>query len=164
MALTIEDGTIVAGAQSVVTAAEMLTYANLRGLTVPSVEADREILLILAMDYLKSIESRMKGTRTDDDQELPEPRQNVSLFGELVGQNTIPEQYKNAQIEAAIAAHTQSLLTNESSQNIKKEKVDVLEVEYVDGGSWSVARLDRVDAAIKPLLISGGLSSVMRVL
>lgn len=164
MALIIEDGTIVAGAQSVVTATEMLTYANLRGLTVPSLEADREKLLILAMDYLKSIENRMKGTRTDDDQELPEPRLNVVLFGDFVDQNTIPEQYKNAQIEAAIAANTQSLLLNESSQNVKKEKLDVLEIEYVDGGSWSIARLDRVNAAIAPLLISGGLSSVMRVL
>lgn len=164
MALIIEDGSIVVGAQSVVTAAEMLTYANLRGLTVPSVEADREKLLILAMDYLKSIENRMKGTRTDVDQELPEPRQNVWLFGETFDANTIPEEYKNAQIEAAIAANTQSLLLNESSQNVKKEKLDVLEIEYVDGGSWSIARLDRVNAAIEPLLISGGLSSVFRVL
>lgn len=164
MALIIEDGSIVAGAQSVVTAAELQTYADLRGLTVPSLEADREKLLILAMDYLKSIENRMKGTRTDVDQELPEPRLNVLLFGEFVDQNTIPEQYKNAQMEAAIAADTQSLLLNESSQNVKKEKLDVLEIEYVEGGSWSIARLDRVNAAIAPLLISGGLSSVMRVL
>jgi len=162
--LIIEDGSIVPGAQSVVTAAELQTYADLRGLTVPAAEEDREQLLILAMDYLKSIENRMKGTRTDVDQELPEPRENVILFGEIVDANTIPEQYKNAQMEAAIAANDQDLLLNESSQNVKKEKLDVLEIEYVDGGSWSVARLDRVNAAIEPLLISGGLSSVFRVL
>jgi hypothetical protein len=156
MSLIIENGTIVPNANSIATAAEMKTYADLRGLAIPSVESEQESLLILAMDYLKTLEKRMKGTRTDVDQTLPEPRQNVWLFGQTVGANTIPIQYKNAQIEAAIAANTVTLLTNDSIEDIKREKLDVLETEFFEGGGWAVARLDRVDAAIEPLMASGG--------
>ena len=162
--LIIEDGTIIANANSVASDAEMKSYASLRGLTVPSTQPEREALLILAMDYLRSIEHRMKGTRTDTAQTTPQPRQNVYLFGETVDQNTIPVEYKNAQIEAAIAANGQALLNNSSQQGIKKEKVDVLEVEYTDGGYWAVARLERVDSALNPLMMAGGLGRVGRSL
>lgn len=154
--LIIEDGSIVANANSIANDEEMKSYASLRGLTVPATQPERESLLILAMDYLKSIESRMKGTRTDVDQTLPEPRQNVWLYGQTIDQNTIPAEYKNAQIEAAIAAKDMVLLTNRSNKNVSSEKVDVLQISYFDGGSWDVARLDRVDAALAPLLTSGG--------
>ena len=154
--LIIEDGTIVANANSIATDAEMKTYASLRGLTVPATQPERESLLILAMDYLRSIENRMRGTRTDVDQALPEPRTNVCLYGQTIDANTIPIEYKNAQIEAAIAANTVSLLTNEASTNVKKERLATLETEFFEGGGWAIARLDRVDAALNPLLTSGG--------
>lgn len=154
--LIIEDGSIVANANSVASDAEMKAYASLRGLTVPATQPEREALLILAMDYLLTRESAMKGTRTDVDQTLPEPRLNVWLYGQTIDQNTIPVQYKNAQIEAAIAANTMGLLTNVTNQNVSSEKIDTLQVSYFDGGSWDVARLDRVNAALNPLLTSGG--------
>lgn len=154
--LIIEDGSIVPNANSVVTDVEYIAYAGDRGLTIGADTATREKELILSMDYLKSIEQRMKGTRTEATQSLPEPRQNVIIFGELFASNAIPSQYKNAQMEAAAASNGQSLLTNESNKNIKLQKLDVLETEFFEGGSWSITRLERVDAALKELLIGGG--------
>lgn len=155
--LIIEDGTIVVNANSIATDEEMKAYASLRGLTVPDTQPERESLLILAMDYLLTIESRMKGTRTDASQSLPEPRQNVSLYGETISSNVIPLQYKNAQIEAAIAANDQSLLINSNSQNLASFSVDgVYSESYFDGANWETIRTDRIDAALETLLKSGG--------
>lgn len=154
--LIIEDGTIVANANSIATDAEMKSYASLRGLTVPATQPERESLLILAMDYLKTLETRMKGSRTDVGQTLPEPRTNVWLYNQTIGSNDIPVEYKNAQIEAAIAANTVVLLTNSTQKDVKRSKLGTLETEFFEGGGWSIARLERVDAALNPLLISGG--------
>ena len=45
MALIIEDGTIVDGANSFVTAAELVTYADDYGLSIPATTAEQERLL-----------------------------------------------------------------------------------------------------------------------
>ena len=46
MALIIEDGTIVTGANSFTTDAEFVAYAALRGLVIPATEAERNPLQI----------------------------------------------------------------------------------------------------------------------
>ena len=162
--LIIEDGSIVANANSVVTEAEYIAYTGDRGLTIGADTATREKELILAMDYLTSIESRFKGTRVESDQSLLYPRRNVIIFGDLFDQDAIPIQLKNAQIEAAAEANGQKLLTNEANQNIQSQKVDVIEQSFFEGGSWSVARLDRVNAAVRELVIAGGFSRTVRIL
>ena len=58
-------------------------------------------------------------------------------------------------MEAAIAAYTQTLLVNESKSNVETEKMDVLEVSYFSGGSWTKVRLGRVMNYISPFLVSG---------
>ena len=70
MALVIEDGSIVPNAQSFVQAAELVTYATLRNLAFPALEADQEALLIKASDYLLSREAEFKGQRVSSAQAL----------------------------------------------------------------------------------------------
>ena len=161
--LVIEDGTVVANANSYASDAEMKAHANLRDLTVPATQPERESLLIIAMDYLASQEAKMQGSRTDTTQLLSYPRTGVDIYGASLGYNSIPIQLKNAQIEAAIAANSQSLLVNTSSKNIASEKVDVLEVSYFSGGAWESVRLDTVDAQLKPLLKNGGSNRLIRI-
>lgn len=157
MALIIEDGTIVANANTVVTDDEYVDYASARGLTIGGFGGAREIELILAMDYLKSIETSMRGTRTESTQSLPEPRQNVYLYGAIIGSNTVPQEYKNAQMEAAAAANSQALLLNGNSQNLASFNVEgVYSESYFEGANWETIRTDRIDAAIAPLLTSSG--------
>ncbi len=153
MALVIEDGSIVENANSYATDTEFVAYAKERGLTIPSTSSDRSILLVLAKDYIDGL--KIQGKRTDpDNQYLSFPRYDVYAFDRCIASDEIPKEWKWAQMEAAIAAHTQSLMVNESQQNIQSEKMDVLQVSYFSGGSWSKVRLGRVMNYAKPFLTS----------
>ncbi len=162
--LIIETGAGVPNSNTFIDDAEYVAYAAARNLTIGIDAPTREIELILAVDYLTSIESRFKGTRVESDQSLLYPRRNVIIFSDLFDQDSIPIQLKNSQAEAAIAANTQLLLTNESNQNVKRNRLDTLAQEFFEGGSWSVARLDRVNAAVRELVIAGGFSRTVRIL
>ena len=58
MALIIEDGTVVAGANSFATDAELQAYAAVRQVSLPAAQAEREALLITAIDYIVSKEPK----------------------------------------------------------------------------------------------------------
>lgn len=150
--LIIEDGSQVDNANSFVTDAEYKTYANLRGLTVAATQPDREADLIAAMDYLQSVEHKMKGYRASSTQALLYPRYGVLLHGYVIANTVIPNELKRAQMEAAVYSTSSELLTNTTNENIKKEKVDVLETEYFTGGNVVTVDFQRVDAQLKPLL------------
>ena len=153
MALIIEDGSIVANANSFNTDIELVSYAEARNATIPDIEAERDALQIKAIDYLFSKESKMKGCRVDADQELPYPRRGVCLYGFNIASDAIPKSLKNAQLEAAIQLVTSELLVNTSVQNVAKEKLGSLEVEYFSGGSWTIQQSEKIDAYLKELLI-----------
>lgn len=155
--LIIEDGSVVANANSFVTDAEFNTYANLRNMSVPATQPDREALLVQAMDYLFSKEQEFKGYRVSADQVLPYPRRGVCANGFNIPSDAIPISLKSAQMESALAANTIALLPNESLQNVQKTKVDVLEISYFQGGSMTTVNLQAVDAKLKPLLKPTGM-------
>lgn len=151
MALIIEDGSIVANANSYVTDLEFTEYAALRGFTLPSTAAEREYLLINAIDYLESKD--YMGTRsTPADQVLSFPRYDVYANDYLIPSDSIPQGLKNAQMEAAIAYQTQQLLVNESVNDIQSEELDVLKVSYFEGGKKTRVRVSRVNAYLSPYL------------
>jgi len=152
VALIIETGAGVAGANSYVTDAQYVSYAASRGLPIGSDSVAREIELIQSMDYLFSRELVFQGSRTDGAQENIYPRNNVYIRNIRFASDAIPVELKNAQMEGGAAANGQSLLINTTNQNVSKEKLATLEVEYFSGGSWENVRLDRVDNYLKPLL------------
>lgn len=154
MALIVETGAIVTDANSFVTDVEYTTYANARGLTVDALAANREQHLIKAMDYILSRESEMLGVRVGDVQELPYPRYQVQLFGYLVPSDFIPRELKRAQMEAAVAATGNDILSNVIETNVRTEKLGDMEIEYFGGGEKSNANLKRVNAQLSHLLNS----------
>ncbi len=159
--LIIEDGSIVDNANSFATDEEFKTYANLRNFDVPATQPDREALLVLAMDYIASKESSLQGCRVSIDQDLPYPRTGACAKGFVVPSNAIPKDIKKAQMELALQANTSELLISEQVQNVQREKVDVLEVEYFSGGGWTEVRTDRADAYLDPYCKNGGSNNVM---
>ena len=162
MALIIEDGSIVANANSFVTAVELAAYAALRGVTISGVTATQESLLILAMDYIKGRESNMKGHRVTQAQELPYPRYEVSYHGFYLASNTIPSQLKNAQIELAIQAGNSELLISETTTNLESFNVDgVYSESYFNGGAWSTVRTDKADAYLDVLMQNGNSYNIL---
>ena len=163
-ALIIEDGTIVAGANSFVTDAEYVDYAADRGLEIGAYDGARKLELIKAMDYILSLEARLKGARVNSTQLLPFPRLDVYVNGFYIESDTIPLNAKTGQMEAAAASFAQNLLTNATQNDVKREKLGPMESELFEGGSWTIERTERVDAALAPLMNSKGFGSTARVL
>lgn len=163
MAITIEDGTGVADAVSYVTAAEARTYASARGVTLSAVDAEVEALLVKAGDYLLSVESRFKGTRTTSVQRLPFPRSGVYLHGDYyLGENTIPVALKEAQIQLAIDAQTVDLQPTQDGLSVTREKIGPIETEYsTASGSTSPSFRKALDL-LSPLFKDGGRMTLQR--
>lgn len=170
MALTIEDGNIIAGANSWATVAELRAFAAERGATtIPADDEDAEPLLVRAADYINSFEEQFRGDRVSEDQELSWPRANVVLHGFAVEETTIPTRLKKAQMQAAIEeSKGHELLGVTDGQIVKREKVDVIETEFMTqqdlGGDVSLApSYPAVDAMLAPLLKTGGVLVSVRV-
>lgn len=154
MTLIIEDGSIVANANSFVTDAELVIYAAGRGLTIPATESDREPLLMRAMDYLAGVESDMQGVRISSEQVLSFPRNGVYINDFIVNSDTIPKELKNSQMELAIQANTDELLINDTVSNLSGFNVDgVYSESYFKGGSKSQIRTGRADVYLDLLLV-----------
>lgn len=160
--LIIEDGTIVAGANSFVTDAEFKRYASIRNFDVPATQPDREALLILAMDYLQGKELNMKGSRVSATQELMYPRYGVCTNNFTVASTDIPSALKNAQMELAAQANDSELLISGIVQNLASFSVDgVYSESYFSGGNWAQVRTDRADVYLDPLLTNNGSKNLM---
>ena len=155
--LIIEDGSIVANANSFATDAEFNTYANLRNFDVPATQPDREALLVLAMDYLFSKEQDLKGSRVSLDQSLMYPRRGVCANGFNIPSESIPLSLKSAQMELAIQSAASALLITGEAQNLASFSVDgVYSESYFSGGNWTQVRTERADAYLDPLTKNNG--------
>lgn len=103
MALTVETGEIVDGADSYISLDDARTLATSYGYSLPDDDTDAEIALRRGRVYVDNQESRFTGGRTDDDQSLPWPRDNAYYsYGAEIGDDEIPGKLQLAQV---IAAH-----------------------------------------------------------
>src|SRR3546814_742192 len=163
MALVIEDGTIVAGANSYIDVPAAKVYASARGVDLGTDDAVTEQRLLSAMDYLESLS--YKGLRTDPDvQSLAWPRTGVTFDGRTFGPNTIPPQLKNAQAQLVIELFNGVIIFASTAASsgggelaVKKEVVDVIETEFFspkDMGQEivAVAQMPAVAALLRGLL------------
>lgn len=168
--LTIEDGTGVAGANSYATADEVREYAEARGLTVPADDdpgtAQIEAALVLAADMLEKY--NYKGSRALPlVQELTWPRKDVYCFDsdEPLASDEIPGLLKKVQCQLAVeAAAGTELQPTGTGQEVVREKVDVIEVEYARSGSGTVTpQFNKAEEMLAPLLDNGGSMSLVSV-
>lgn len=128
MAIIVETGAIVADSNSYVAEAELTAYAADRGVTIAG-ETDE--LLIKANDYLETL--NFKGNRYTKDQSLQWPRSGVYIDGFSVAMDEIPNDLKTAQLALAVEIDAGNDPLAPVERATKKEKVDVIEVEYMDG-------------------------------
>lgn len=103
--LIIEDGSVVANANSFVTDDEFKVYADLNNYDVPATQPDREALLARAYDYNNSTyESRIQGYRVNPDVQTGIfPRIGVYAYGQSVSSDVVPNNAKTAQMLAALS-------------------------------------------------------------
>lgn len=130
MALVIEDGTLVAGANSFVPRSEIISYAALRGVTLVD-DATTDILAIKAMDYLWSL--CYKGDKVSATQTTPFPRSGL-VAGDTADDfvHEIPYGIQIAQMQLALDAHAGIDLTPSANPSavLKRTKVGPIEREF----------------------------------
>ena len=163
--LIIEDGSVVADANSWATDDEFKAYASLKGYSVPATQPDREALLINAYDFLNfTYEQRLQGWRvTPQTQTGIVPRNGMVAYGVSVANDIIPQDFKNAQMLAAFSIKD-GVDTNavKDSGDLKSfEVVGAYKEEYQDGSNTpTLAQMPAVSRVLTPYTNSamGGLS------
>ena len=164
MAIIIEDGSIVANADSYVSEADTDTYnTSYVGSTdwSTATTADKEIALRQATQYLDTVYfNKWRGERVSSNQALQWPRVYAEYDdGICISDSEIPVPLKKAAMELAIKAtqQTASLLVDVDGANqqikAKTEKVGPLTkaVEYV-GSASTQKKFTIVERLVRPLL------------
>lgn len=134
MALTVEDGTNVAGADAYSSVADCSAWAVLYyGAALAGSPADKEAAIRRAVAYLDGL--KWKGIRTHGrDQSLAWPRDGVTdCEGLAIASDEIPDEVIFAQHTLArVEFLSPGALSPSVSLGgvVKREKVDVIEVEY----------------------------------
>lgn len=150
--IIVEDGSVVTGANSYITEAELTTYAADRDVTIAA--SDKKVLIIKSMDYLESLAYiGIKGSST---QALQFPRSRMVVDRYTLASNAIPQLVKDAQMEACIDI-------DRSEDPLKDREVKVIEeglkpgmyTKFAAGSSANTVTL-RIRAKLYKFLISSG--------
>ena len=164
MPLIIENGSIVANANSYVTDAEYTEYATSRGDTVGETLQSREAQLLNAMDFLESCRDKFKGTKVSGEQPLQWPRFDVWIDSYQTDSNSIPIELKRAQMELAILINNGVEITpSATNQNIQSESIGDLSVSYFSGGTYKTVQMKSVDQFLDALMQGSGKIRSIRI-
>jgi hypothetical protein len=173
VALTVEDGSIIAGADTYATVIATQAFATARGLTLPTgtgADAAIEKLLIVAMDYLEALRADYQGSKIESDQPLQWPRSGVLLDGFEVAEDEIPACLVQAQMRLACYAYVNGnvLSTISDGRVVVEETVaNAITMKYADHGDNSPQpQFPEADKLIAPLLQSasfGGAGIAIRM-
>lgn len=150
MTIIVEDGTIVANANSYVSTAQLTAYALARGYTLIG---NPESLLIQAMDYIEALP--FLGMKQQILQPLEYPRYKVWIDNYPLASNTIPFQLKNGEMETAIAIDQGNGPLQDQARNTEMEKVGELEVKYSTSSSSRIINVKIRNALYKLLSVGG---------
>ena len=138
---------IIVGTNSYNTEAELTTYATDRGVALTGTLS---VLLLSAMDWLEAqpfISGRYVLT-----QALEFPRDLIVYTYETLGE--VPPNIKKAQLAAAVILDGGGSLVGGIDRAIKREKVDVLETEFMDNAAATVI-YPELDLLLRGYIASG---------
>lgn len=149
---------LIVGTNTYATEGELGTYANDRGIVI--VDSNPSVLLLLAMDYLATLEDRWQGERTSPTQPLAWPRTGVYVYGTALADDAIPQSLKDAQCRLALDADAGVALLPTVSAGSKgsviEETVDVVTVKYAEGANNTQPVFTAAMGLLKPLMKAGG--------
>ncbi len=142
MALVVEDGSIVAGAESYLSVTDADTYWTEHGSPTAwtgATTAGKEAALRYATQWIDDNFS-WTGLIVSSAQVLDWPRQSVyDDQGRLVADTIIPQKLKDATAEMAKNNIDSALAATQArGGDVKSEKVDVIEIVYMDWASPGV--------------------------
>lgn len=132
MALVVEDGSVVAGANTYITLAEFKAWADDRGISYGTDDAVNK-QIYRAMDYFERLQ--FIGNKANENQPLQWPRTEALIDGYYADATEIPPQVKIAVYEAVVVeAAGDSELETQDRRTIR-EKVGDIEVQYAENSS-----------------------------
>jgi len=132
MALVVEDGSLVAGANTYITLAEFKAWADDRGISYGTDDAVNK-QIYRAMDYFERLQ--FIGNKANENQPLQWPRTEALIDGYYADATEIPPQVKIAVYEAVLVeAAGDSELETQDRRTIR-EKVGDIEVQYAENSS-----------------------------
>lgn len=133
--LTVEDGTIVAAADTYVEITEFVEYATNYGVTIP--DDDVEIESILRRAYIQMAGMDWIGSPVSGDQSGAWPRFGGYRNGFLVDSGSIPTQIKLGQMALAAEIYADDLDPPEGRQGaVKSETVGPIKTEYATAPNY----------------------------
>jgi len=157
MALIVEDGTVVANANSYSTLVDAQAFLTSIGLDDVSID---EPSMIRAYYYVNSFESNYQGCRISADQTGSFPRQGVSINGFLLASDSIPSQIIQAQAYSAYYEFVTPGITqpNGNGAEITHEEVTgAVAIDYAQSGiSSDTFNISTVDNLLTQLYGSLG--------
>lgn len=161
MALVIEDGTLVAGANSFVTRSEIIAYAESRGIVIPDEDAS-DVHAINAMDYMTV--QCLRGKPVNATQLTPFPRMGLVAGDTAVDyEYSIPDNVKRAQMQLALDSFNgiELVASGKPEAVVKRRKVGPIEREFfapgeVGGGQANAPQLTLANALLAPWLCGQG--------
>jgi hypothetical protein len=112
------------------------------------------------MDYIESL--LYKGYKSSSTQALQWPRVDLYIDGYLFSSDAIPSELEAGLMQTAIAIDQGYNPLEVQTQGVKRKKVDVIEIEYMDGSS-SAPILKQVSSALYKLLSGGIGGNVIKV-
>jgi hypothetical protein len=135
MTIIVEDGSIVANADSYVSVANYTTWADARGIEYDSSVLETQILR--AMDYIETL--RFIGQKSTKAQPLQFPRVGVVVDGYELDYDEIPDQLKKAVYESIKAESDGNSQLANVERTTSREKVGEIEVQYAPNSNSSVS-------------------------
>lgn len=165
MPFTVEDGTVVAGANAYETVAEFKSYWTDRNVSFTQADAVIQAAIIIATQYV-DLNNSWKGWIVIDSQSLDWPRSGVvDDECRYLANDTIPQQLKDAVSEYTSRQLTSDIQPDVSTDGIiieTKNKVDVIEeaIKYAEGsGYFGLAAYPLADNYLIGLITGGVLGN-----
>lgn len=155
MALIVEDGSIVADADSYISLADARALAAKFGLTLPTDDTAAEAALRNGAAYVGLQEPAMCGTRVSAVQELSYPRRGVTLYGYDVAIDSVPSQVIRAQVTAAVEyGNGTDVRASSDGRATSMERVEgAVTVQYFNNGNTgATTTITAAIDALRPLL------------
>lgn len=146
------------GTDTYASEAELASYAAARGITVTGTPS---VLLLLAMDYLATLEDRWQGERTSPSQPLAWPRTGVYVYGTALADDAIPQSLKDAQCRLALDVDAGVALLPTVSAGSKGSVIEetvfgAVSVKYAEGANNTQPVFTAANGLLKPLMNAGG--------
>jgi hypothetical protein len=155
MALVVEDGSIVAGADSWISLSDARALAAKYGYALPADDTEAEAALRNGAMYIGLFESALCGRRVSAVQSLSFPRTGISLYGFPVANNVIPDQVKLAQVIAGVEYGSGADVRASSDGRVTTmERVEgAVTVQYANNGNTGATiTITAAIDALRPLL------------